>query len=93
MHDYAELTLAREDMKAQSELYRCTAFWDEVSSHIVSKLATLTTHNAKTFRSLRIADLDSSTGSTSRQISAFSGAVFERRNIHFGGLPRAIGGG
>ena len=38
IHDYPELDLAREDMQAQSELYRPSAFWDEASSRIVNEL-------------------------------------------------------
>ena len=52
MYDYAELNLAREDMKTQGELYLPTAFWDEASSRIVTEL---TTHGVETFRSLPIA--------------------------------------
>jgi putative sugar O-methyltransferase len=40
MHEYPELTLACEDMKAQSELYRPTIFWEEASSRIVTELCT-----------------------------------------------------
>jgi putative sugar O-methyltransferase len=40
MHEYPELTLAREDMQAQSELYRPTICWDEASARIVTELCT-----------------------------------------------------
>ena len=49
MHEYPELTRAREDMQAQSELYRPTAFWDEGSSRIVTELCT---HGVERCRSL-----------------------------------------
>lgn len=38
MHDYPELIHARNDMLAQSELYRPTTFWSEASSRIVTEL-------------------------------------------------------
>lgn len=34
MHDYPELTQMRQDMLAQDELYRPTAFWDAASAEI-----------------------------------------------------------
>jgi putative sugar O-methyltransferase len=37
-HEYPELTLAQEDMRAQSELYRPSIFWDEASSRIGAEL-------------------------------------------------------
>lgn len=49
MHDYPELSIAREDMKVQSELYRPSAFWDEASSYIVGELCKLGVEN---FRSM-----------------------------------------
>jgi len=49
MHDYPELTLACEDMLAQSELYRPTVFWDEASAHIVTELCSC---GVEQFRSL-----------------------------------------
>ena len=49
MHEYPELTRAREDMQAQSELYRPTIFWDDASSRIVTELCT---HGVERFRSL-----------------------------------------
>ncbi len=49
MHDYPELTRAREDMLAQNELYRPTAFWDKASSQIVTELCT---YGIECFRSL-----------------------------------------
>lgn len=49
MHDYPELSLAREDMKAQSDLYRPTAFWDEASSRIVAEICM---QGVERFRSL-----------------------------------------
>lgn len=39
MHEYSELTRAREDMQAQSELYRPTVFWDEAAARIVTELS------------------------------------------------------
>lgn len=47
--NYSELSLAREAMKAQSELYRPTVFWDEASSRIVSELDA---NGVERFRSL-----------------------------------------
>jgi len=38
MYDYEELDRAREDMRAQSELYRPSVFWDDASSRIVAEL-------------------------------------------------------
>jgi len=49
MREYPELTRAREDMQAQSELYRPTIFWDEVSLRIVAELCT---HGVEHLRSL-----------------------------------------
>lgn len=49
MHDYPELNLAREDMEAQSDLYRPTSFWDGASSRIVDELSV---HGIEGFRSL-----------------------------------------
>src|SRR6266566_4011043 len=46
---YPELTRAREDMCAQSELYRPTVFWDEASSRIVDEIRE---HGVESFRSL-----------------------------------------
>src|SRR3989304_3068192 len=40
MHEYPELTLAREDMRSQSELYRPSIFCDEASSRIATDLCT-----------------------------------------------------
>lgn len=40
MHDYPDLTLAREDMQGQNEFYRPTVFWDEASSRIVKDVCT-----------------------------------------------------
>jgi putative sugar O-methyltransferase len=37
-HHYPDLTLARQDMQAQSALYRPTAFWDAASGIIVDEL-------------------------------------------------------
>ncbi len=48
-YNYPELVLAREDMRAQSELYRPTVFWDEASSRIVYELES---SGIKNFRSL-----------------------------------------
>lgn len=39
MHEYPELTCARDDMHAQSELYRPSIFWDEASSRIAAELS------------------------------------------------------
>ncbi len=49
MYDYQQLSLAREDMKAQSELYQPTAFWGEASSRIVTEICM---HAVEHFRSL-----------------------------------------
>ncbi len=49
LHNYSELSLAREDMKSQSELYRPSVFWDEASTRIVNELCE---HGIKHFRSL-----------------------------------------
>ena len=38
MHDYPELSLAREDMRQQSELYRSSSFRDEASAYLVKEL-------------------------------------------------------
>lgn len=38
MHDYPELARAHEDMLAQIELYRPTAFWRDASSHIITEI-------------------------------------------------------
>jgi putative sugar O-methyltransferase len=46
---YPELTLARQDMRAQSELYQPTVFWDEASSRIVEEIRA---HGVESFRSL-----------------------------------------
>jgi putative sugar O-methyltransferase len=46
---YPELTRAREDMRAQSELYQPTVFWDEASSRIVDEI---NAHGVESFRSL-----------------------------------------
>jgi putative sugar O-methyltransferase len=46
---YPELTRAREDMRAQSELYQPTVFWDEASSRIVDEIRA---HGVESFRSL-----------------------------------------
>lgn len=50
IHAYPELMTAREDMRAQSELYRPSPFWDEASSRIVDELCEQGIEN---FRSLR----------------------------------------
>lgn len=47
--DFQELVQAREEMRAQSELYRPTVFWDEASSRIVSELES---NGVECFRSL-----------------------------------------
>jgi putative sugar O-methyltransferase len=52
MHDYPDLTLAREDMQLQNEFYRPTVFWDEASSRIVTELCT---HGVERFRTLQTA--------------------------------------
>lgn len=49
MDRYPELTRAREDMRAQSELYQPTVFWDEASSRIVDEIHA---HGVESFRSL-----------------------------------------
>lgn len=49
MHDYPELTMARDEMMNQEELYRPTAFWDEASSGIITEIRT---HGIERFRSL-----------------------------------------
>ncbi|MBI3299566.1 MAG: putative sugar O-methyltransferase [Elusimicrobia bacterium] len=49
MHDYPELTRAREDMQKQVAFYRPTAFWEEPASNITSELHT---HGIEKFRSL-----------------------------------------
>ena len=49
MDRYPELTSAREDMRAQSELYQPTVFWDEASSQIVAEICA---HGVESFRSL-----------------------------------------
>jgi putative sugar O-methyltransferase len=49
MIDYPELQLARQDMLAQSELYRPTAFWDQASRMIEDELRS---HGVERFRSL-----------------------------------------
>nr|VFJ60701.1 MAG: putative sugar O-methyltransferase [Candidatus Kentron sp. DK] len=48
-YEYPELDIAREDMKAQSELYRPTAFWEEGSLRIYTDLYA---HGIERFRSL-----------------------------------------
>jgi putative sugar O-methyltransferase len=40
MYKYDELDRAREDMRAQCELYRPSVFWDDASSRIVAELGT-----------------------------------------------------
>ena len=49
MHDYPELTLARDEMSKQDELYRPTSFWDEASSNLISEISI---HGIEHFRSL-----------------------------------------
>ncbi|MEI8033226.1 MAG: putative sugar O-methyltransferase [Chlorobiaceae bacterium] len=49
MREYPELSLAREDMLSQSDLYRPSVFWDEASSRIVSELCS---YGIERFRSL-----------------------------------------
>ena len=49
-HAYPELMTAREDMRAQNELYRPGPFWDEASSRIVDEFCE---HGIENFRSLR----------------------------------------
>jgi putative sugar O-methyltransferase len=49
MPDYPELSLAREDMKQQKDLYRPSAFWDAASERIATELVAL---GAENFRSL-----------------------------------------
>lgn len=49
MFDYPELSLAREDMLQQSELYRPSAFWAEASALIVEELCA---HGVENFRRL-----------------------------------------
>jgi putative sugar O-methyltransferase len=48
-HSYPELTQARQDMLAQSELYRPTVFWEEASARIVSEIEA---HGVEQFRAL-----------------------------------------
>lgn len=52
MHDYPELTQARNDMLNQDKLYQPTAFWEEASSKIVTELCT---QGVGHFRSLQTA--------------------------------------
>ncbi|EAT59829.1 putative sugar O-methyltransferase [Chlorobium ferrooxidans] len=49
VREYPELSLAREDMLSQSDLYRPSVFWDEASSRIVSELCS---YGIERFRSL-----------------------------------------
>jgi putative sugar O-methyltransferase len=49
VHSYEELNRAREDMPAQSELYRPSVCWDEASSRIAQKLET---YGVDQFRSM-----------------------------------------
>jgi putative sugar O-methyltransferase len=49
MFDYPELSIAREDMLQQSELYRPSAFWAEASTSIVQELCA---HGVENFRRL-----------------------------------------
>lgn len=46
---YPELTLAREDMQAQNDLYRPTVFWDAASTRIVDEI---NQHGIDKFRAL-----------------------------------------
>ena len=48
MPDYPDLTLAREDMKRQSDLYRPSAFWDAASERIVGELVARGVDNFRT---------------------------------------------
>lgn len=48
-HEYPELARAQEDMRAQSELYRPSVFWDEASSRIAAELRA---HGVERLRSL-----------------------------------------
>jgi putative sugar O-methyltransferase len=52
MHDYEELDLARDAMRAQSELYRPSVFWNEASSQIAEELRSAGVDH---FRSMRTA--------------------------------------
>lgn len=45
MPDYPDLTLAREDMKRQKDLYRPSAFWDAASERIATELVELGAEN------------------------------------------------
>lgn len=47
--EYPELSLARQDMNVQNDLYRPSAFWDEASSYIVGELCK---HGVENFRSM-----------------------------------------
>jgi putative sugar O-methyltransferase len=49
MPDFPELTLAREDMKRQKDLYRPSSFWDAASDRIVDEL---TAHGVEGFRAM-----------------------------------------
>lgn len=49
MYDYQELSLARDEMKSQSEFYRPTAFWSEASSTITNEILSI---GVECFRSL-----------------------------------------
>lgn len=49
MYDYPELTLARNDMLLQGELYQPTSFWQDASSEIAAELCK---HGVRDFRSL-----------------------------------------